>query len=319
MNYEHIPVLKDECLAQAKDLSHPPKKYLDLTLGRGGHALMFLKAFDGLFCVGVDQDLEAIEQTKKRFESEGMTERSEFHHSSFHVWKKYAEDKNIPQEFDLILMDLGVSSPQLDDFSRGFSFYNDGPLDMRMNQTQTLKASDIVNSYSEDELNDIFKELGEIPSPGRITREIISQRENAPFETTLRLSNLIEAKEGWRKKGSHPATRYFLALRMAVNNEISGLKESLSEIMECLSEDGRLLVITFHSLEDRIVKYIFKESTLGFPVTNKVIKPSREEILKNPRSRSALLRVFQKNSKGETTMSWRKNSDGNVKSWKRKG
>lgn len=296
MNFEHIPVLKDECLAQVKEMNPPPRRYLDLTLGRGGHALLFLKTFKDLFCVGVDQDLQAIQQTEKRFAEEGLLDRVEFHHSSFHVWTQYALDKHIPQDFDLILMDLGVSSPQLDDFSRGFSFYHDGPLDMRMNQTQSLTASDIINEYSEEELNEIFKELGEISNPHRITREILQIRETTPFKSTLELSRLIEAKEGWRKKGSHPATRYFLALRMAVNNEIQGLKESLPEVMECLSEGGRLLVITFHSLEDRIVKYIFKESQIGFPVTKKVIKPTRDEVLKNPRSRSALLRVFQKSS-----------------------
>jgi 16S rRNA (cytosine1402-N4)-methyltransferase len=299
MSLVHIPVLKDECLKQAQGLSRPPKRYLDLTLGRGGHAAIFMSEFKDMHLVGVDQDSEAIKQTKAKFKELNLADRSEFHHSSFHVWTKYAAENNVAQDFDLILMDLGVSSPQLDDYGRGFSFYNDGPLDMRMNQDQELKADLIVNTYSEEDLNDIFKKLGEVQNPTRVTREIISRRELTPFSSTLELSKLIEAKEGWRKKGSHPATRYFLALRMAVNNELQGLQDSLPEIMNCLKDGGRLLVITFHSLEDRIVKYIFKDSEIGFPVTKKVIKPSREEILKNPRSRSALLRVFEKGEKNE--------------------
>lgn len=299
MIHEHIPVLKEECLEQLVQMQRPPKRYLDLTLGRGGHAATFLHHFPEMKCVGVDQDIQALEQTKIKFAEMNLNDRAEFHHVNFHQWLSYATTNNIPQDFDGILMDLGVSSPQLDDYKRGFSFYNDGPLDMRMDQTKDLKASDIVNEYSEEDLNEIFKKLGEVQNPSRVTREILARREQSPFTTTLELSKLIEAKEGWRKKGSHPATRYFLALRMAVNNELQGLEDCLTEIMSCLSDGGRLLVITFHSLEDRVVKYIFKNSEIGFPVSKKVIKPSREEILKNPRSRSALLRVFEKGEKNE--------------------
>ena len=299
MSQNHVPVLKDECLKQATEMSRPPKRYLDLTLGRGGHAMMFMQTFAELELTGVDQDIQALQETEKTFKDLGLMNRANFHHVNFHNWSEYAKTNHIALDFDLILMDLGVSSPQLDNFERGFSFYNDGPLDMRMNQTQELKAADIVNQYSEEDLNDIFRSLGEVQNPTRVSREIVARRGLALFQTTLELSKLIEAKEGGHKKGSHPATRYFLALRMAVNNELQGLEDSLDEIMDSLSKGGRLLVLTFHSLEDRIVKYKFKESKVGFPVTKKVIKPSREEILSNPRSRSALLRVFEKGEKNE--------------------
>lgn len=305
MSLLHIPVLLNECLEQAEGLKAEPQSYLDLTLGRGGHAQAFMNKYKNLFCFGVDQDLQAINDTKSKFTELGLLERTRFIHSSFHDWKMYAEKNQITQKFDLIMMDLGVSSPQLDDQERGFSFYKDGPLDMRMNQSQDLSAEMIVNEYDEDQLNEIFKDLGEIQSPYRVTKEILIQRQNRPFKTTMQLSNLIETKEGWRKKGSHPATKYFLALRLAVNNEIHGLQKSLPEIMQFLNEGGRLIVITFHSLEDRIVKYIFKNSQIGFPVTKKVIKPQRSEVENNVRSRSAQLRVFEKGVKSEKRNKYR--------------
>ncbi len=331
MAFKHIPVLKDECVSQIQNLNRPPKRFLDLTLGRGGHAIAFMSEFKDLYCVGVDQDLQAIDETRNKFIEINLDSSAEFHHSNFHTWIKYSKENHIKQNFDLILMDLGVSSPQLDQAQRGFSFYNDGPLDMRMDQNQVLKASTIVNEYDEEELNEIFKTYGEIYNPARVTREIILRRKKNFFETTLELSKLVEGVEGWRKKGSHPATRYFLALRMAVNNELEGLKSSLPEIMTCLKDGGRLLVLTFHSLEDRIVKHIFRNSTIGFPVTKKVIKPGREEIINNPRSRSALLRVFEKGTKikslksgrsspqGKTMKSGRNSPQGNTVKTEQKG
>lgn len=199
-------------------------------------------------------------------------------------------------------MDLGVSSPQLDDPERGFSFYHDGPLDMRMDPTQGTSAQEIVNTWTEVGLQRVFMELGEIPRPHRVVKAILQDRREKPFTTTSQLSQLIERVEGWRKKGRHPATQYFLALRLLVNEELDGLKESLPLLMEkALRPGGRLLVITFHSLEDRIVKNIFKDrKDLGVPVNKKVIVPSREEILENPRSRSAKLRVFSRGDNHET-------------------
>lgn len=298
-NYTHTPVLLEECLKQIEGMQTPLRNYLDLTLGRGGHAFEILERYEELHLVGVDQDDEALSITKIMFESENLLSRVDLHKCNFHSWPEYMQKNNVDIEFDLILIDLGVSSPQLDDSSRGFSFYNDGPLDMRMNQSQELTAAQIVNDYSENELTRIFKDLGEIYNPKRVVAEILNHRSHSPFETTLELAKLIEAKEGWRKKGSHPATRFFLALRMEVNNELNGLEDSLPEIMKLLSHRGRLLVITFHSLEDRIVKNTFKHSDIGAPLFKKVIKPTREEIMSNPRSRSSLLRVFEKGASNE--------------------
>ncbi len=173
------------------------------------------------------------------------------------------------QTFDVILLDLGVSSPQLDEAERGFSFYHDGPLDMRMNQQLPHTAADIVNTWPEVELIELFTELGEIRRPQRVVRAIVNDRKEKPFSTTRDLSGLIERVEGWQRKGHHPATRYFLGLRMAVNNELSGLESCLPELMRSLTPNGRLIIITFHSLEDRIVKYAFKESSVVDPCSKR--------------------------------------------------
>ena len=195
----------------------------------------------------------------------------------------------------MILLDLGPSSPQLDEPERGFSFYKDGPLDMRMNQDIQQTAGDIVNQFTEEELIQIFKELGEVRNPRSVVRSILRERKKQKIESTGKLSRLIEKTVPWRNK--HPATPYFLALRLKVNNELEGLRESLPFLIQSLRDQGRIFVITFHSLEACIVKQIFKESCLkkeGVLVNKKVIRPSREEVLSNPRSRSAQMRIFQR-------------------------
>ena len=159
---------------------------------------------------------------------------------------------------------------------------------------QELSAETIINSWPEEELVEVFKSYGEVRSPFRVVRAIVHDRQEKPFTTTKELSGLIERVDGWRKKGHHPATKYFLGLRLAVNRELEQLSESLPHMMEALNENGRLAVLTFHSLEDRIVKRIFKSSELGKPVNKKVIVATREEQQSNPRSRSAKLRVFQR-------------------------
>ena len=195
----------------------------------------------------------------------------------------------------MILLDLGPSSPQLDQPERGFSFYKDGPLDMRMNQETQQTAGDIVNHFTEEEMIQIFKELGEVRNPRPVVRSILRERKKQKIESTLKLSRLIEKTVSWRNK--HPATPYFLALRLKVNNELDGLRDSLPLLMNSLRDQGRMFVITFHSLEACIVKRIFKESCLkkeGVLVNKKVIRPCREEVLSNPRSRSAQMRIFQR-------------------------
>lgn len=282
----HKPVLLEEVLNLAKEIS--PATILDGTFGRGGHTRAMLEAIPDAKVYAIDQDLTAVEHGKPL-----ESDRFSIRHFNFHDIARF-EDR--PQSgFDVILLDLGVSSPQLDEAERGFSFYHDGPLDMRMDQTLEHSAADVVNTWPEVELNDLFITLGEIRRPQRVVRAIVNDRKEKPFRTTRDLASLIERVEGWSRKGHHPATRYFLALRMAVNNELSGLESCLPDLMRALSPRGRLIIITFHSLEDRIVKYAFKESReLGFPLFKKVIVPSREEESANPRSRSAKLRVFQR-------------------------
>lgn len=292
----HKPVLLDEVLRLAKENS--PRVILDGTFGRGGHTRAMLDSIPGAKVLGIDQDLEAVAHARREFSQQITAGRFSIQHFNFH---NVASLESRPEQgFDVILLDLGVSSPQLDDAARGFSFYNDGPLDMRMDQTLKYSAADVVNTWPEVELLDLFTTLGEVRRPQRVVRAIVNDRKEKPFTTTRELASLIERVEGWSRKGHHPATRYFLALRMAVNNELSGLEACLQDLMRALSPTGRLIVITFHSLEDRIIKYAFKQSReLGGPLFKKVVVPTREEESANPRSRSAKLRVFQRGSSGD--------------------
>ena len=289
----HKPVLLNEILQLAQEIE--PRRILDVTFGRGGHAQALLQLPTQPVIVAMDQDTDAILYGQQNFSEEIATGRLSLVHGSFHD----ALD-SLPQPsegFDIILADLGVSSPQLDEAQRGFSFYHDGPLDMRMNRAQPTTAADLINSWPEVELLRIFQEYGEIRRPHRVLRAIVQDRQTTPFTTTRQLAGLIERVEGWRRKGHHPATTYFLALRMAINNELEGLRESIPDLMRALSAKGRLIIITFHSLEDRIIKYAFRDSPeLGFPLFKKVIIPSKEEQQDNPRSRSAKLRIFQRGS-----------------------
>jgi len=296
----HKPVLLEEVLVLAKENS--PRSILDGTFGRGGHTRALLAAIPGAHVTGIDQDLAAVAHAETEFAEEIKAGRFTIKHFNFH---NIAHLEARPQGgFDVILLDLGVSSPQLDEAGRGFSFYNEGPLDMRMDQTLAHTAADVVNTWPEVELNDLFIRYGEIRRPQRVVRALVNDRKQNPFTTTRQLASLIERVEGWSRKGHHPATRYFLALRMAVNNELSGLEACVQDLMRALSPQGRLIVITFHSLEDRIIKYAFKESReLGYPLFKKVIVPSREEESANPRARSAKLRVFQRGSNNGSAQS----------------
>lgn len=291
----HKPVLLREVLNFSGEIR--PKRVLDGTFGRGGHTRELLALDPAAHVTALDQDLDAIAYGRDAFAAEINSGRLQLVHGSFHDLKAALGEGAGP--FDAILLDLGVSSPQLDVAERGFSFYHDGPLDMRMNREQRTSAADVVNSWPEVELLNIFREYGEIRRPDRVVRAIVQDRKTAPFQTTRQLAGLIERVEGWKRKGHHPATTYFLALRMAVNNELEGLKNCLPDLMRALRPGGRLLVITFHSLEDRIIKYAFKESELGFPLFKKVIVPTREEQAENPRARSAKLRIFQRGSRNQ--------------------
>jgi len=295
----HIPVLLPEVLKFIKESSVRPNSYLDATFGRGGHALEINKLFENLKIVAVDQDLEAITYGKQLFAQKKEKEEIIFIHSNFskiNDYKEMVSDFVKQDGVSFILADLGVSSPQLDDAERGFSFYKEGPLDMRMDHSQALTAKDIVNDWSEDELTELFVTKGEVRRPHRVVEKIISRRKTKKFETTDDLSYLIEDCLGWRKKGQHPATHFFLALRLEVNKELEVVENSIESLLDMLAPGGLLLIITFHSLEDRIVKYKFKElaEAKGKILTKKVIQASWEDKKKNKRARSAKLRVFER-------------------------
>ena len=287
----HIPVLLSPFLRELEQLG-PVENYLDCTFGRGGHAAEVLTRFPACRMFAFDQDDEAIEFGKTEFPPRFGRQRLEFYHENFMQPESLV--KNFPA-MDLILADLGVSSPQYDQASRGFSFQSDGPLDMRMDRRRELTAADIVNTYSEKELLEIFIKWGELARPHRVVRAIVADRDKQAFRSTRQLASLIERIDGWRKKGSHPATKYFMALRLLVNAEIEPLAAALQALIQLLRPGGSLFVISFHSIEDRIVKQQFKSlETYGKMLYKKVIVADAEELAHNPRARSAKLRIFRR-------------------------
>ncbi|MCS6838678.1 MAG: 16S rRNA (cytosine(1402)-N(4))-methyltransferase RsmH [Bdellovibrionaceae bacterium] len=290
----HIPVMLSEVGRVAEPvLSQSGSRYLDATFGRGGHFQYIWERFGQFLAqaVAMDQDAAAIAFANQSYRDLVANQKVISVHGNF---SQFSVDEL--GYFDFILMDLGVSSPQLDDPSRGFSFYYDGPLDMRMDQTVSTTAADIVNYWGEKELITLFQTFGEIRAPYKVVRAIIHERRKSPFRSTRQLAEIIEKVEGWRQKGRHPATLYFQALRIEVNQELNHLKEGLPKLVAGLKPKGRLAVLTFHSLEDRIVKWMFKQdlATLGKPLFKKVIEPTEQEVVQNPRARSAKLRVFER-------------------------
>lgn len=289
MNH-HIPVLAQEVIdsfASVKDKQG--LSYFDGTFGRGGHYQLLKSAYNIGRAVATDQDQQAIQYCHEQFPE------VKIYHQNFKDFAEGSEESG----FDMVLCDLGVSSPQLDQAERGFSFNKDGPLDMRMNQSQNMSAAYVVNQFAEEDLFKVFREYGEVENPAKVIRAIVQDRKTQAFETTLQLAGLIERVDGWRKKGFHPATQYFMALRLVVNRELEVVENGLPKLIEKLNEGGVISIITFHSLEDRIVKNLFKDSDLGFAVNKKVIVPTEEECKLNPRARSAKLRIFQKGARPE--------------------
>jgi 16S rRNA (cytosine1402-N4)-methyltransferase len=293
---EHYPVMLQEVLAaffpyrEKKDAT-----YFDGTFGRGGHYMAVKHTVPAMKATVMDQDLAAVKYGGERFKTEVENGQLRIIHGNFSQFS----DHNL-KNFDMMLLDLGVSSPQLDQAERGFSFYHDGPLDMRMNQQQGLTAEVLVNTATEDELIRIFKEYGEVYRPSRVVRAIVNDRKTKAFQSTGQLAGLIERVDGWQVKGHHPATKYFMALRLAVNSELEVVGETIPAMIKALNPGGRLAVITFHSLEDRIVKNIFRDlENLGRSVYKKVVVPSQEELDLNSRSRSAKLRVFERSAQDE--------------------
>ena len=314
MRFHHLPVLLNECLDGLN--IKPTGVYLDCTLGGAGHSSEILKRLgnDGML-IGIDRDADAIEAASLRLSSVQTQACFCCLYGNFHDAPALLEAAKIDRSLDGILVDLGVSSHQLDVRERGFSYHDDAPLDMRMDRSQSLGARDIVNSWSEDELNRILRDYGEEKWARQIARVICDRRKVAPIETTSQLVDLVDAaipKKFRSGDGSHPARRTFQALRIAVNDELEPLGPALRALCGLLKPGGRLCVITFHSLEDRIVKNTFRNMAdpctcpKSFPVcvcgkkptvkliTRKPITASPEELACNPRSRSASLRVIEK-------------------------
>jgi 16S rRNA (cytosine1402-N4)-methyltransferase len=261
--------------------------------------------------IGIDQDVQAIEHAGQRLAS--FPVKLSLIHGNFRDIDTILKELGVDQ-VDGLLYDLGVSSPQLDQAERGFSYQHDAPLDMRMDQSQDFTAYDLINTYSEEQLADIIFRYGEERFSRRIARAIVKKRESGPITTTGELADLIKSSipAKARQKGPHPAKRTFQAIRIAVNDELSAFSESLSRGIPLLKQGGRIAVITFHSLEDRICKLFFKQQSdpcvcpPGLPqcvcgkqptlkiVTKKPIIPARDEVEHNPRARSAKLRVAEK-------------------------
>lgn len=276
---------------------------IDCTLGYGGHSSEILKRIKKGFLYAFDQDIEAIKYANDRLKE--IADNYKILNTNF------VNIKDVNKKVDGILFDLGVSSPQLDEDYRGFSFHKDAKLDMRMNQNNELSAYDVVNNYPLDKLIKIFKEYGEEKYALSIAKGIIKEREIKSIETTLELSEIIKnnVPEKYRKKG-HPARKVFQAIRIEVNDEINVFKKALRDALDLININGRICVITFHSLEDRACKEIFKEVSSvpkelqNLPILPKEyepkfkviasIKPSKEEIERNSRARSSHLRVIER-------------------------
>lgn len=310
MEFRHQSVL----LAETIDSLHirPDGIYADGTLGGGGHSEAILERLgEGGRLIGFDQDADAVQAAGERLSRFG--DRIRIIRSNYRYMREELENLGISR-VDGIVLDLGVSSYQLDHFERGFSYRGDAPLDMRMDQRQEKTAADVVNTYEEAELARILRDYGEERFAGRIARSIVQTREKAPIETTGQLVEIIRgaipAKN--RETGGHPAKRSFQAIRIEVNAELDVLRNSLDGMIDLLDDGGRICVITFHSLEDRIVKSIFQKNenpctcppsfpvcvcgkqSKGRVVTRKPILPGREETEENSRSKSAKLRVFER-------------------------
>ena len=306
-NFKHVPVLLNECI-EGLDIK-PEGIYVDGTLGGAGHSSQIVKRIskNGLL-LGIDRDEEAICVAKERLKEFSNVK---FVHDNHDNIKHILEEIGI-SKVDGILLDLGVSSYQLDERNRGFSYMQESELDMRMDKTSELTAKYVVNSYSEEELANIIYEYGEEKFSRKIAKNICEYRKEKIIETTSELVNIIE-KSVPRKKGEgHPAKRTFQAIRIEVNNEIKPLYNTILDCIDVLNSEGRLCVITFHSLEDRAVKNAFIQAegrckcppglpycvcgykSFGKIITKKPILPSQKEMDENSRSKSAKLRIFQK-------------------------
>ena len=310
MEFKHVSVLKNECIEGLQIKSSGT--YVDGTFGGGGHAMEVISRLNGNGrFIGIDQDQDAVENGRAKLEP--YKEKAQLVRDNFSNIISIMKDLHIVS-VDGILLDIGVSSYQLDTGERGFSYMHDAELDMRMDQRNPMTAKRMIAEYSEKELADIIKDYGEERWAARIAQFIVAERKIKPIETTGELVEVIKkaVPKGARKDGPHPAKRTFQALRIAVNNELGILEQAIEDMAGLLAPSGRLCIITFHSLEDRIVKQTFhrlehpctcppefpvcvcgKKPTIRV-ITRKPILPSEEELEFNPRARSAKLRILEK-------------------------
>ncbi len=305
--FQHQAVLLNEAVVALA--VKPAGVYVDATFGRGGHALKVMEGLDQSGrLLAIDKDPAAVNAAQQRF---GSDSRFTIQHGSFAMLGQHVESWGLTGKVSGVLLDLGVSSPQLDDASRGFSFRNDGPLDMRMNPQVGESAAQWVARAPLEEVIKVLRDYGEERYAPRIARAIVAARETAPIETTAQLQAIVaQANPSW-EKGKDPATRAFQAIRIAVNHELDDLHTCLAQVLDVLAVGGRLVVISFHSLEDRIVKRFMRDQERGeqfprgLPVMEntrgqrlrrigKAIYASREELALNPRARSAVMRVAEK-------------------------
>lgn len=308
MEFHHISVLLNECIDNLNIT--PDGIYVDGTMGGGGHSLEIAKRLTTGRLICIDQDPNAHEAAGKRLAE--YKDRITFVRDNFGNIANILDSLGI-EKIDGMLLDIGVSSHQLDEAERGFSYQQDAPLDMRMNPDRPFSAYDVVNGYDEDELDRVIFTYGEERWARRIAQFIVKEREAKPIETTGELVDIIKkaVPKGARKDGPHPAKRTFQAIRIEVNGELEVLQRAIDDVVARLAVGGRLCIITFHSLEDRIVKEAFRKQEnpcicppqfpvcvcgkkpLGRVITRKPILPSKEELEENPRSRSAKLRVLE--------------------------
>ncbi len=308
MEFSHRSVLLDECIEGLA--IRPDGIYVDGTAGGGGHSFAIASRLKDGRLIAIDRDEAAIRAAGERLAPLG--ERATVVRSNFYEVAQVLDDLQI-DKIDGLLLDLGVASHQFDEAERGFSYRNDAPLDMRMDRRQQKSAFEVVNTYSEEELKRILFEYGEERFAGRIAARIVRERENAPIRTTFELSELIKAAmPAAARDGGHPAKRSFQAIRIEVNGELDVIAPTIESAVSRMRKGGRIAIITFHSLEDRIVKQAFAKLATGCTcpkslpvcvcgnqpkvrlVSKKPILPSEQELLENPRSHSAKLRVVEK-------------------------
>jgi 16S rRNA (cytosine1402-N4)-methyltransferase len=303
----HTPVLFEE-VVQALELS-TSNLVVDATYGRGGHAsAIYEKLGERGQLIVIDRDQDAIKHAQEKWQEQ---DNIEIIHSPFSDLKALIEERGLVGKVDAILFDFGVSSPQLDESERGFSFSSDGPLDMRMDARQETTALSLIETTKEQELARLIKAYGDERFSKRVARAIKEANSESTIETTAQLAKIVSDAIPFREKGKHPATRTFQALRIAVNEELKQIQDVLPQALEVLAPGGRLVVISFHSLEDRIVKRFFRSEAKGdpypldLPVTQDMINPALElvgkqtragetEVDRNPRARSAVMRVARK-------------------------